>query len=186
MDAFFTATLAVALAEIGDKTQLLALLLTLRFANKPALVAGILVATLVNHGLSAWLGHWLGGQLTSGWGEAFIAASFIILGLWLLIPDSADDENPRLDRFGAFLVATMLFFVAEIGDKTQVATVMLAAEFQAPFWVTTGTTLGMLIANVPVVYWGSAIMQRIPLAFAQRLAAGLFIAIGIWLGWQLV
>lgn len=184
MDAFFTATLAVALAEIGDKTQLLALVLTLRFANKPALVGGILVATLINHGASAWLGQWLGGFAQGGWGQMAMAASFILLGLWLLIPDKPDEENPRFDRYGAFAVALVLFFLAEIGDKTQVATIALAAEFQALLWITLGTTLGMLIANVPVVYYGEAIMQRLPMALTQRLAAGLFIGLGLWTFWQ--
>lgn len=183
MDAFITSTFAVALAEMGDKTQLLALLLTLRFSNKPALVAGILVATLINHGLSAWAGSWLGAQLPAGWGEGLIAASFIGLGLWLLIPDSAEDDNHRLDRFGAFLVATVLFFLAEIGDKTQVATLVLAAEFQAPLWVALGTTLGMLLANVPIVYAGDALLRRIPVALTQRIAAALFIAVGLWVAW---
>ena len=181
MDAFLTSTLAVALAEMGDKTQLLALLLTLRFANKYGLVAGILVATSINHGLSAWLGSWLGVLLNQGWGEWFMAVSFIGLGIWLLIPDEAEEESHRFDKYGAFLVATVLFFLAEIGDKTQVATVVLAAEFQAPLWVALGTTLGMMIANVPVVYAGNALLQRVPVLLAQRLAASLFIALGLWL-----
>ncbi|UTA47099.1 TMEM165/GDT1 family protein [Simiduia sp. 21SJ11W-1] len=186
MDAFLTATLAVTLAEIGDKTQLLALVLTLRFANKPALVAGILVATLVNHGASAWLGHWLGGVLDATWGQAAMAISFIALGAWLLVPDKPDDENPGFDKYGAFMVALVLFFLAEIGDKTQVATVVLAAEFQSLLWVTLGTTLGMLIANVPVVYLGESLMRRIPMALTQRLAAALFIGLGVIAAGQLL
>ncbi len=181
MEALFTSTLTVALAEIGDKTQLLSLLLTLRFSNKLAIVAGILVATLVNHFLSAWFGSWLGQYLNSDWGQTLLALSFIALGLWLLIPDKEDDEDSRFNRYGAFVVATVLFFLAEIGDKTQVVTVVLGAQYNAVVLVTLGTTLGMLLANVPVVYAGEAMMRRIPMKLAHMAAAGLFAAIGVWL-----
>lgn len=180
MDALFTSTLAVALAEIGDKTQLLALLLTLRFRNKLAICAGILLATLLNHGLSAWLGQWLGQYLQADWGRWLLGGSFIALGLWLLVPDQDEQESGRFDHYGAFAVSLMLFFLAEIGDKTQIATVALAAQFQSLLWVTLGTTLGMLAANVPVVYWGERLMRRLPMALAHRLAAALFVLVGLW------
>lgn len=183
MDALLTSTLAVFLAEMGDKTQLLALLLTLRFKNKLAICAGILTATLLNHAASALLGLWLSQFLQAQWGQWLLGGSFIALGLWLLIPDKADDDNPKLAQYGAYLVTLVLFFMAEIGDKTQVATVALAAQYQSVIWVTLGTTLGMLAANVPVVYYGEALMRKLPMAWAHRIAAGLFVAAGVWILW---
>ncbi|MDF2181619.1 TMEM165/GDT1 family protein [Neptuniibacter sp. CAU 1671] len=180
MDAFFTSTLTVALAEIGDKTQLLSLLLAARFRNKTAIIAGILVATLLNHAVSAWLGNWLGQFLQSELGRWVIGGSFVALALWLLIPDKEDDTDSRFDQYGPFVVSTLLFFLAEIGDKTQVATVLLGAQFDSVIWVTLGTTLGMLIANVPVVYAGEYLMQRIPMNATRITAAVVFAAVGIW------
>ncbi|MDN3638702.1 TMEM165/GDT1 family protein [Simiduia curdlanivorans] len=181
MEALLTSTLTVALAEIGDKTQLLSLLLAVRFHNKPAIIFGILVATLLNHAASAWFGTWLGQYLQSDWGNWLVGASFIALGLWLLVPDKADEADHRFDRYGAFMVSTVLFFLAEIGDKTQIATIALAAEFQHLLWVTLGTTLGMLLANVPVVLAGERIMKIIPLATARIVAAIVFALVGIWI-----
>lgn len=180
MDAFLTSVTTVALAEMGDKTQLLSLLLAARFRNKPAIIAGILLATLLNHAASAWLGSWLAGLLASHWVDWLLAASFILLGLWLLIPDKDEGVSRRFDHFGAFFVATLLFFLAEIGDKTQVATVLLGAQFNNLRWVTLGTTLGMLIANVPVVYLGDHVLKRLPMRTLQRIASLLFIGVGVW------
>lgn len=180
MEAFLTSTFAVALAEIGDKTQLLSLLLTLRFSNKLAIVLGILAATLVNHALSAYLGNWLTQFIHGQWGQWLIGGSFIILGLWLLIPDKEDDDIPRFEHWGAFAVSLTLFFLAEIGDKTQVATVVLGAQFDSVLLVTMGTTVGMLAANVPVVYLGEALMRKIPLKAAHISAALLFCAVGLY------
>ncbi|MFW1678603.1 TMEM165/GDT1 family protein [Pontibacter sp. JAM-7] len=180
MDAFFTSTMTVALAEIGDKTQLLSLLLAARFRNKTAIIAGILLATLLNHAVSAWLGNWLGQFLQSDLGRWVIGGSFILLAAWLLIPDKEDETDSRFDSYGPFVVATILFFLAEIGDKTQVATVLLGAQFESIFWVTMGTTLGMLIANVPVVYAGDYLMQRIPMNAVRVAAAVVFAGVGIW------
>ena len=129
MDAFLTSTVSVALAEIGDKTQLLSLLLAVRFKNRWAIVAGILVATLINHGVSAWLGSWIAAYIQSDWGQWLIGGSFIALGLWLLIPDKDEEVTGKYDHLGAFAVSTVLFFLAEIGDKTQIATVLLGAQF---------------------------------------------------------
>ncbi len=179
MEAFITSTLTVSLAEIGDKTQLLSLLLTTRFRNKWAIIAGILVATLANHAASAWLGSWLGQFFQSNWGQWLIAGSFIAVGLWLLIPDKEEEESGRFDHYGAFLVSTLLFFLAEIGDKTQIATVLLGAQYLSVVWVTLGTTLGMLLANVPVVFLGEYLMQRIPLNATRIAAAAVFVGIGI-------
>lgn len=179
MDAFLTSTLSVALAEIGDKTQLLSLVLAARFRNKTAIVAGILVATLINHAVSAYLGNWLGQFFQSTLGHWLVGGSFILLGLWLLIPDKDEDVDRRFDQYGAFVVSTILFFIAEIGDKTQIATVLLGAQFDSVLWVTLGTTLGMLIANAPVVYAGSYLMQRIPISLVHKLAALAFAIVGI-------
>jgi len=180
LEAIFTSTLTVALAEIGDKTQFLSLFLAVRFANKWSIILGILVATLINHAISAWLGDFVAGYLQSQWGQWLIGASFILLGLWLLIPDKDDSEDSTLERYGAFIATTGMFFMAEIGDKTQVATVILGAQFESVLWVTLGTTLGMLIANVPVVFAGEYLMKRLPMKLAHRAAALAFILVGIW------
>lgn len=179
MDAFLISTLTVALAEIGDKTQLLSLFLTAKFRNKSAIILGILVATLLNHAASAWLGGWIAQYLQSQIGQWLLGGSFIALGLWLLIPDKEKGSNTSLQKYGAFVASTLLFFLAEIGDKTQVATVLLGAQFASVLWVTLGTTLGMLLANVPVVLAGEYLMRRIPIKTAQIAAALVFIAVGL-------
>jgi len=183
MEPLLVSTLAVAVAEIGDKTQLLALLLAARFRKPLPIVTGILVATLLNHALAGWLGavaaHWLTPQLLR-W---IVAASFLAIAAWILRPDAIDDAQALPGR-NAFLATTLAFFVAEIGDKTQVATVLLAARY-APLWeVVLGTTLGMLLANVPVVLLGSRFARRLPLRAARIAAALLFLALGLWTAWQ--
>jgi putative Ca2+/H+ antiporter (TMEM165/GDT1 family) len=181
---FIASTLAVTLAEIGDKTQLLSLLLIARFRNRTAIIAGILLATLINHGLSAWGGLWLGQTMdtffssdTASW---ILVASFLLMAGWVLIPDKEDDGTSEYGQWGAFIATTLLFFLAEIGDKTQVATVLLAAEFQDVLWVTAGTTLGMMLANVPVILWGNALMQRLPLTLARYITCAIFLALAAW------
>ena len=169
----------VALAEIGDKTQLLALLLAARFRKPWPIVAGILVSTLLNHALAGWVGtlvaHWLTPQVLR-WG---IAASFIGIALWTLKPDKLD-EDEKLPVHGAFIATVIAFFIAEIGDKTQVATILLAAKY-SPLWqVVAGTTVGMLLANVPVVLLGSRFASRLPLKAARITAACVFLALGLW------
>ena len=183
MEPLFVSTLTVAVAEIGDKTQLLALLLAARFRRPLPIVAGILVATLLNHALAGWLGavaaQWLTPQLLR-W---IVAASFLAIAAWTLRPDAIDDAQALPGR-NAFLATTLAFFVAEIGDKTQVATVLLAARY-TPLWeVVAGTTIGMLLANVPVVLLGSRFAQRLPLRAARIAAALLFLALGLWTAWQ--
>lgn len=179
MEAFFGSTLAVAIAEIGDKTQLLSLFLAARFAGRHwPIMAGILLATLLNHGVSAWLGEFLVQWIPAHWAPWLIGGSFILIGLWLLVPDKEDDSPSPLDRFGPFVATTVLFFLAEIGDKTQIATVVLAAHYQALWAVVMGTTLGMLAANVPVVLAGGWLMQRLPLRAARWGACGLFVLLG--------
>lgn len=179
MEIFFSSTTAVAVAEIGDKTQLLSLFLASRFTQRYAIIAGILVATLFNHAASAWLGVWLLDLLPSHMAPWIISGSFLLIALWLLIPDKQDDGPSSLDRYGAFVATTVLFFFAEIGDKTQIATVVLAAKYNSTFWVIMGTTLGMMLANVPVVFAGRWIMDRLPLNYARLGAFALFFAMAI-------
>ena len=180
MEAFLSSTLAVAIAEIGDKTQLLALFLVSRYGRPFTISFGVLLATLVNHALSAWFGAWLGEKLPVEYIPWIISASFIAVAIWLLIPDKEDDDMGKFSQYGPLVATCVLFFLAEIGDKTQIATVILAAQYQTQVaWVVVGTTLGMLIANVPVIFAGKWLMQRIPLALAHKCAFVLFIALAI-------
>ncbi|HVR81088.1 MAG TPA: TMEM165/GDT1 family protein [Luteimonas sp.] len=190
MDAFPLSTAlisagTVALAEIGDKTQLLALLLAARFRKPWPIVAGILVATLLNHALAGWLGAMAAQWLTPQLLRWLVAGSFIAIALWTLKPDTLDDDGSQLPARSASsrqaLVATIIaFFLAEMGDKTQVATVLLAAKY-SPLWqVVAGTTVGMLLANVPVVVLGSRFASRLPLRAARIVAALVFLVLGLW------
>lgn len=179
MEAFLSSTLAVALAEVGDKTQLLSLFLAARFSQRYSIIAAIFVATLINHGLSAWLGVYITQFIPAQWISYIVAGSFIGVGLWLLIPDKDDEEDSQYLRLGAFMATLILFFLAEIGDKTQIATVILAARYDATFWVVAGTTVGMLLANVPVVYAGQWLMSKLPLDIFRKSACVVFIALGI-------
>lgn len=182
MEALFSSFTAVAIAEIGDKTQLLSLFLAARFRSKSAIIAGILVATLLNHAASAWLGVWVAQFIPPQWGPWLLGGSFIAVALWLLIPDKDDSEDTRILRYGAFFASCALFFLAEIGDKTQIATVLLAASFEQHVWlVIWGTTLGMLAANVPVVFAGGWLMQKIPLTAARRTACAVFLLLGLYI-----
>jgi putative Ca2+/H+ antiporter (TMEM165/GDT1 family) len=169
----------VALAEIGDKTQLLALLLAARFRRPWPIVWGILAATVLNHALAAWLGALVARFLTPDVLRWIVAASFVAIALWALKPDALD-EGHELPARSAFVATALAFFVAEIGDKTQIATVLLAARYP-PLWeVVVGTTLGMLLANVPVVMLGSRFAQRLPLRAARIAAAAVFGLLGAW------
>ena len=181
MDALFVATAVVALAEIGDKTMLLALLLAARYRQPWAIVAGIAVATLVNHGLAGWAGAWLASLLAPEVLRWIVAASLLAVAAWTLVPDRLDaNEAPKPSHFGAFLTTSLAFFLVEIGDKTQIATVVLAAQY-SPLWqVVLGSTLGMLLANGPVVLLGNRYADRLPLAAARWVAAGLFLALAAW------
>lgn len=176
METFFSSTLAVTIAEIGDKTQLLSLFLASRFTQRYAIIAGIFIATLFNHGVSAWLGVWLLDMLPPHLAPWIISASFLLIALWLLIPDKHDAGPGNMEKYGALIATTVLFFLVEIGDKTQIATVVLAAKYNETFLVILGTTLGMLIANVPVVFAGSWLMDRLPLKYARWGAFTLFVA----------
>ncbi|KTE30475.1 MULTISPECIES: TMEM165/GDT1 family protein [unclassified Sphingopyxis] len=180
MEALFTSTAVVALAEIGDKTQLLAILLATRF-NKPLpIILGILVATLANHALAALLGASAAAFLDSPVFRYAIGASFIAMAAWTLIPDKLDDDQAPKPRFGAFVTTLIAFFLVEMGDKTQVATIALGAQYQSVALVTAGTTLGMMIANVPAIFLGHELLKRVNLDTVRKIAAGLFLVIGLW------
>lgn len=181
MEALLTSTAVVALAEIGDKTQLLAIVLATRFKRPLPIVLGILFATLANHFLAALVGEQVASLLDGLWFRYLVAGSFIAMAAWTLIPDKLDAEDERPARFGAFLTTLIAFFLVEMGDKTQIATVALGAQYKSVLPVMTGTTLGMMIANVPAVFLGNELIKRVPLATVRTVAALLFLAIGLWL-----
>jgi len=181
MDAFLTSTAVVALAEIGDKTQLLAILLAARFGRPWPIVLGILAATLANHALAALLGREAAQLLEGPWFGYAVASSFLAMAAWTLVPDRLEEGERKPARHGAFLTTLVCFFLVEMGDKTQVATVALGAQFQSVLWVTLGTTLGMLLANAPAVWCGQALLRRVPLRAVRIAAALLFLALGVWL-----
>jgi len=170
----------VALAEIGDKTQLLAFLLAARFKKPLPIILGILVATLVNHGLAGALGAWITAMLSPEVLRWVLGASFLGMAAWTLIPDKIEDEEAQVaQRFGVFGATLITFFLAEMGDKTQVATVALAAHYAEPLMVVIGTTLGMLIADVPAVFVGDKLATRIPMKLVHGVAAALFAVLGV-------
>ena len=179
MEILLSSTAVAAIAEIGDKSQLLSLFLTSRFKKPHLIIAGILTATLFNHALSAWLGVWLLKMIPPHAAPWIISGSFLFIALWLLIPDKHDGGSSRFDQYGVYVATTILFFLVEIGDKTQIATVVLAAKYNDTFWVIMGTTLGMMIANVPVVYAGRWVMDRIPLTYARWGAFALFLVMAV-------
>ncbi len=180
MEAFLVSTAVVALGEIGDKTQLLALVLAARFRRPWPIVAGILVATLANHALAGLVGNWVRSVLPPDVLRWLLAASFLVVAAWALKPDTLDDDRAPVSHAGVFVVTLIAFFLAEMGDKTQVATVMLAAKFPSLAAVVIGTTLGMLIANVPVVFAGKLASDKIPFKAIRIVAAAIFAGIGLW------
>jgi len=180
LETLLVSTAVVAMGELGDKTQLLALVLAARFQRPWPIVAGILVATLANHAIAGWAGNWVRGMLPPEALRWLLALSFLAVAAWALKPDSLDEgEAPTASRWGVFGITTVAFFVAEIGDKTQIATVMLAARFASLIAVVAGTTLGMLIVNVPTVFLGRAAADRIPLRAVRVVAAALFAGLGL-------
>jgi putative Ca2+/H+ antiporter (TMEM165/GDT1 family) len=181
LEAFLTSTAVVALAEMGDKTQLLAIVLAARFRRPWPIVLGILVATLANHALAALVGQQAAQILDGTWFRYLVAASFVAMAAWTLIPDKYEEGEQKPPRFGAFVTTSVAFFLVEMGDKTQIATVALGARFNDVLLVTAGTTLGMMLANVPAVVLGDALVKRIPLKAMRIGAAALFLAIGVWL-----
>jgi Ca2+/H+ antiporter, TMEM165/GDT1 family len=185
MDALFTSTAVVALAEIGDKTQLLAIVLATRFKRPVPIIAGIFAATIANHFLAALLGAQAASFLDGRWFHYLIAISFIAMAAWTLVPDKIDDFDDKPSRFGPFLTTLVAFFLVEMGDKTQIATIALGARFNDVVPVALGTTLGMMIANVPAVFLGNALIRRVPMKIVRIVAASLFLVIGLWLLAQL-
>jgi putative Ca2+/H+ antiporter (TMEM165/GDT1 family) len=180
LEAFLLSTGIVALAEMGDKTQLLSLVLAARFRKPWPIVAGILVATLLNHALAGAAGAWIMaavGPVVMRW---VLGLSFIAMAVWMLIPDKLDADEVKASRgLGVFVATTWAFFLAEMGDKTQIATIALGAQYEPLFAVVIGTTLGMMIANAPVVFFGDAITRRVPIKVVHVIAALIFAALGV-------
>ncbi len=180
LEALFVSTGVVALAEIGDKTQLLAFILAARFKKPVPIILGILGATLVNHGLAGALGAWITANVTPDIMRWVLGASFIGMAVWTLIPDKIEEEETLVaQRFGVFGATLITFFLAEMGDKTQIATVALAAHYASPLLVVIGTTLGMLIADVPAVFVGDKLAAKIPMKLVHSIAAAIFALLGI-------
>lgn len=180
MEAFLVSTAIVTLAEMGDKTQLLAFLLAARFKKPIPIVLGILVATVLNHALAGVLGLWITETLSPQWLRWLLGMSFIGMAIWALIPDRIENSDMRLTRrWGVFGATLVTFFLAEMGDKTQIATVALAANYAAPILVVLGTTLGMLIADVPAVFVGDKFAARIPMRLVHGVAAAIFAVLGV-------
>ena len=180
MQAFLVSTGIVTLAEMGDKTQLLALVLAARFRKPWPIVAGIFAATLVNHALAGALGAWVTQALGPDLLRWVLGGSFIAMALWMLIPDKLDEgEAQAKPRFGVFAATVVAFFLAEMGDKTQIATVMLAARFDSWAPVVAGTTLGMMLANAPVVWFGDRIVRKVPIRLVHGIGAVVFLVLGV-------
>lgn len=179
MEALFVSTGVVALAEIGDKTQLLAFILAARYKRPWPIILAILLATLVNHGLAGAIGAWVPALLDPDVLRWVLGVSFLAMAIWILIPDKIDDAAAARTRFGVFGTTLVTFFLAEMGDKTQIATVALAAKYQEFWWVVVGTTLGMMLANVPAVVFGERIARRMPTQLVHRIAACIFAVLGV-------
>ena len=180
MEALYISTGVVALAEMGDKTQLLAFILAARFKKPVPIILGILLATLVNHGLAGALGAWITSVVSPDAMRWVLGLSFIAMAIWTLIPDKIEEEETQIaQKLGVFGATLVTFFLAEMGDKTQIATVALAAHYGAPLLVVIGTTLGMLIADVPAVFVGNKFADKIPMKLVHSIAAGIFAIMGV-------
>ena len=180
MESLLVSTGVVALAEIGDKTQLLAFILAARFKKPVPIIAGILLATLVNHGLAGALGAWITASVSPEILRWVLGASFIGMAIWTLIPDRIEEEETQVaQRLGVFGATLVTFFLAEMGDKTQIATVALAAHYPSAVLVVIGTTLGMLVADVPAVFIGDRLANRIPMKLVHSIAAAIFLLLGL-------
>ena len=188
MEAFLVSTGIVALGEMGDKTQLLALLLAARFRKPVPIVLGILVATLANHAMAGALGGLLAAWMGPQWLRWVIGISFLAMAVWMLVPDKLDDVETegRGRKLGVFGTTVLAFFLAEMGDKTQIATVMLAARYNAMIAVVAGTTLGMMLANAPVVWLGERVTRLVPLRVVHVVSACVFAVLGVIALWPLV
>lgn len=188
MSIVLASTLLVTFAEIGDKTMLLAILLAVRFRQPLPIIAGIFAATIVNHALAAWAGTAVAGLLEGWWFRFAVAIGFLAMAVWTLIPDSIDEEDTGISGTarGAFVTTTIAFFAAEMGDKTQIATIALGAQYQDVLLVAIGTTLGMMLANVPAVFLGERMTRLVPLHWMRMATAFLFALLGGWALWELI
>ncbi|CBL44287.1 Protein of unknown function UPF0016 [gamma proteobacterium HdN1] len=180
MEALLVSTGVITLAEIGDKTQLLAFILAARFKKPVPIILGILAATIVNHGLAGALGAWITTAISPEVLRWVLGLSFIGMAIWTMIPDKIEEDETNIaTKFGVFGATLITFFLAEMGDKTQIATVAMAAHYAAPLLVVIGTTLGMLIADVPAVFVGDKLASRIPMKLVHSLAAAIFALLGL-------
>ena len=180
MESLLVSTGVVALAEIGDKTQLLAFILAARFKKPFPIILGIVAATVINHGLAGALGAWITSTISPEVLRWVLGASFIGMAIWTMIPDKIEEEETQVaQRFGIFGATFITFFLAEMGDKTQIATIAMAAHYSAPLMVVIGTTLGMLIADVPAVFAGDKLANKIPMKLVHSIAAGVFALLGV-------
>lgn len=182
LSAFFISLVVVALSEMGDKTQLLALLLAARFRKPIPILCAIFLATLVNHGVSAVLGQWITTVLSPEILLWIVSLGFIGMAIWMLIPDELGDESESINKwqkYGVFGATFVLFFLAEIGDKTQIATVALAARFDSIGWVTLGTTIGIMLVNAPAVFIGNKLAEKLPISLIHKIGALIFLLIGV-------
>ena len=180
MEALLTSTAVVALAEIGDKTMLLAIVLAARLRAPWQILAGIFAATILNHALAALLGSEVAGLIDAPWFRIAVALGFIAMAAWTLVPDKFDDDEGFTRRGSAFLTTAVAFFLVEMGDKTQIATIALGAQYHDVVAVATGTTLGMMIANGPAVFLGEELVKRVSLKATRLAAALLFLLLGLW------
>lgn len=188
IQAFLASIAVVALAEIGDKTMLLAIVLAAKLRKPWQIIAGIFAATIVNHAFAALIGSEVSGLIDAPWFRIAVAIGFIAMGLWTLIPDKFDEDGGFKQRGSVFLTTLVAFFLVEMGDKTQVATIALGAQYHSVLAVASGTTIGMMIANVPAVFLGEELVKRVSLKATRIAAALLFVALGLWqlstaLGW---
>jgi putative Ca2+/H+ antiporter (TMEM165/GDT1 family) len=179
LEDFGISALLVALAEMGDRTQLLTILLATRYRKPFVIILGVLVATMANHLLAAAAGFYVSGLLDAPWFRYLIGASFIAMALWVLIPDKESAKGEKTSHRGVFLTTVIAFFIVEMGDKTQIATAALAARFSSVGVVATGTTLGMMIANIPAAYFGQAITRVVPLAAMRYISAAIYAVLGV-------
>ena len=179
MEAFLVSTGIVALAEIGDKTQLLAFILAAKFRKPVPIIAGILVATIANHAFASALGSWITAMVAPETMRWALGLSFMAMAIWTLIPDKFEEDDAKLARYGVFGTTLIAFFLAEMGDKTQIATVALAAQYQSLISVVAGTTLGMMLANVPAVLMGDRIAHKMPVRLVHAIAAAIFTVLGV-------
>ena len=182
LSAFFISLAVVALSEMGDKTQLLALLLAARFRKPGPILLAILLSTILNHGVSAVLGQWITTVLSPTVLLWIVSLGFIGMAIWMLIPDELGDETESINKwqkYGVFGATFILFFLAEIGDKTQIATVALAARFDSIGWVTLGTTMGIMLVNTPAVFIGNKLAEKLPISLIHKIGALVFLVIGV-------